>query len=888
MLAQRAFFLLAVLMVLALPSQRAVFAADALHATLKNGLKVVIVRNNLAPAVAVELNYKVGSVEAPPGFPGMAHAQEHMMFRGSPGLSAEQLAAISAAAGGEFNAETQPVVTQYQEKVATQDLEIVLHLEALRMKGILDSQKGWEQERGAIEQEVDQDLSNPEYLLSVQLLEKLFAGTPYQHDALGSRASFDKTTAAMLQKFHRDWYAPNNAVLVIVGDVEPGQTLKMVRRLFEAIPARPLPSRPPVELKPPEPSLIELESNLPYGLALVATRLPGYDSPDYAAGQVLGDVLSSQRGNLYALVPEGKALSTTYEGMTFPKSGAGFAVAAYPEGGDGNALIARIKEIIAGYVKNGVPEDLVEAAKRHEIADAEFEKNSIFGLASLWSQAVAVEGRTSPQDDIEAVKKVTAADVNRVARAYLIGETAVTAILTPRQSGKPVEAKGFGRGKESFAPSKNLKPVQLPSWASRITRSLPPVARPATPTELKLANGLRLLVITTSASEAVSVYGEVKDEPLLETPKGKEGVNDLLSALFTYGSTTLDRLAFQAALDEIAAQESAGTSFSLTVLKKHFARGVELLADNLLHPALPPDAFKVVQAETASAVAGELQSPEWLTKRALAKGLYPGGDPKLRHPTPESVSALTLEDVRNYHRTVFRPDLTTIVVIGAVTPAEAKRVIEQRFGSWRATGPEPATDLPRVPLNGPAHVTVPDRSRIQDEVTLAEMVGITRLDPDYYPLQVGTHVLSGGFYATRLERALRSEAGLVYEVEAFLQAEKTRSLFGIFYGCEPRNVVRAREMAIRILDRMQREEVTADELRQAKTLLLREILLSRTSTASIAAQLLHLQQTGLPLDEPLRAERRYRSITAAEVKRAFARWIRPDSFVQVTRGPAAQ
>jgi zinc protease len=863
-------------------------ADDALRATLKNGLKVVIVRNNLAPAVAVELNYLVGSVETPPGFSGMAHAQEHMMFRGSPGLSAEQVSALSAAAGGDFNAETQSVVTQYQEKVATQDLEIVLHMEAVRMRGVLDSQKEWEQERGAIEQEVDQDLSNPEYLLSVQLLKKLFPGTPYEHDGLGDRASFDKTTGEMLQKFHRDWYAPNNAVLVIVGDVKPEETLKMVRRLFEPIPSRPIPPRPKVDLKPPQPSHVELESNLPYGIALVANRLPGYDSPDYAAGQVLADVLASQRGNLYALVPEGKALSTSYEGMSFPKIGAGFAVAAFPQGGDGKALIARMKEIIAEYVSKGVPEELVEAAKRREIAEAEFQKNSIFGLASLWSQAVAVEGRTSPQDDIDAVKKVTVADVNRVARAFLVNQTAVTAILTPRQSGKPVEATGFSRGKESFAPSKDTKPVRLPPWASRITKTLPAVAKPAMPTVVKLENGLRLLVITTTASDAVSVYGEVKDEPLLETPKGKDGVNEVLSALFTYGTTKLDRLAFQAALDEIAAQESAGTSFSLTVLKQHFARGVELLADNLLRPALPADAFKVVQTETASAVAGELQSPEWLTKLALAKGLYPKGDPKLRHPTPETVSALTLEDVKTYYRTVFRPELTTIVVIGAVTPAEARKVIEQQFGNWRGTGRLPATDLPRVPLNPAARVKVPDRSRIQDEVTLAEVVGITRLHPDYYPLQVGTHVLSGGFYATRLERELRSKTGLVYAVEAFLQAEKTRAVFGVFYGCEPKNVERAREMAVRILDRMQREEVTADELRQAKTMLLRQILLSRTSTASIAAQLLHLQLIGLPLDEPVRAERRYRAITAAEVKRAFAKWLRPEGFVQVTRGAAAQ
>ena len=859
-------------------------AADIVRTTLQNGLRVIIVRNTLAPAVAVQLNYLVGSVEAPPGFPGMAHAQEHMMFRGSPGLSAEQLSAIIAATGGEANADTQQVVTQYVNTVATEDLETALRLEATRMKGVLDSQKGWEEERGAIEQEVDQDLSNPEYLLNVRLLEKLFTGTPYEHDALGTRSSFDLTTGAMLQKFHQDWYAPNNAILVIVGDIDPTRTLATVQKIFGALPARPVPERTKVELQPLKPAFFELDSNLPYGLAVVAYRLPGFESADFAAGQVLGDVLSSQRGDLYALVPEGKALATDFEGISLPKAAAGYVMAAFPQGGDGKALIATVQGIIADDLKNGIPPELVAAAKQHEIAENEFQKNSISGLASVWSQSVAVERRNSPDDDIEAIRRVSVEDVNRVARTFFSNDTAITALLTPRPSEKPVEAKGFGRGSESFG-SKNVKPVKLPSWAGKLTKSLPVASGVEKPAVFTLANGLRIIVKPTASSDAIGVYGEVKNHPNLETPKGKEGVSELLDGLFSYGTTTLDRLAFQKALDDIAAEESAGTSFSLTVMKSQFARGVELLADNLLHPALPEGAFQVVQTETAGSLTGQLKSPGWLAGRALDKGLYPKGDPKLRHATPESVNALTLEDVRNYHHAVFRPDLTTIVVIGAVTPVEAKGVVEKYFGSWRAEGPRPATDLPPVPLNKSAVMTVPDKSRVQDEVTLAETLGLTRTHPDYYPLQVGLHVLSGGFYATRLYHDLRERAGLVYTVEAFLQASKTRSVLGVFYGCDPQNVSKARVRVQHNLAQMVREPVSPRELRQAKTLLLRQILLERTSTGSIAAEFLRLSMTGLPLDEPARAAQRYRRITTHQVRKAFKRWIRPDAFVQVTRGP---
>ena len=159
---------------------RAQFTADKdiLRATLKNGLRVVIVRNPLAPVVTTVVNYEVGSEEAPDGYPGMAHALEHMMFRGNPGLTADQLSHISAAMGGNFDANTQQTITQYNFTVPADDLELALHVEALRMRGILGTDELWEKERGAIEQEVAQDLSNPSYLLYMKLLEAVFKGTP--------------------------------------------------------------------------------------------------------------------------------------------------------------------------------------------------------------------------------------------------------------------------------------------------------------------------------------------------------------------------------------------------------------------------------------------------------------------------------------------------------------------------------------------------------------------------------------------------------------------------------------------------------------------------------------------------------------------------------------
>ena len=214
------------------------------RATLSNGLRVVLIHNPLAPVVTVEMNFLVGGDETPPGYPGMAHAQEHMAFRGCKGMSADQTSAIYALLGGEDNADTQQNITQYFATVPAADLDVALQAQAACLRGIDDSQQEWSQERGAIEQEVARDLSNPTYKFINRLNTDMFAGTPYAHDPLGTKSSFDATTGEMLQKFYENWYTPGNAILVIAGDIDPAATLAKVKQWFDSIPSHPLSGSP--------------------------------------------------------------------------------------------------------------------------------------------------------------------------------------------------------------------------------------------------------------------------------------------------------------------------------------------------------------------------------------------------------------------------------------------------------------------------------------------------------------------------------------------------------------------------------------------------------------------------------------------------------------------
>jgi zinc protease len=191
-----------------------------------------------------------------------------------------------------------------------------------------------------------------------------------------------------------------------------------------------------------------------------------------------------------------------------------------------------------------------------------------------------------------------------------------------------------------------------------------------------------------------------------------------------------------------------------------------------------------------------------------------------------------------------------------------------------------------VAANAPADIFVRDPERLQDSVTLAETVGINRFDPDYYALEAGNNVLGGGFYATRLYHDLRQVTGYVYNVDNTLSAHQTRASYTVTYACDPKNVANARALILRDLADMQANNVTPGELQQAKAMLLRQIPLAESGYDTVAEGLLRRAVIGLPLDEPLRAAGRYRDMTADQVRAAFVKWIRPQDFAQVARGPA--
>jgi zinc protease len=784
---------------------------------------------------------------------------------------------------GSFNAQTTQSVTQYYFVTPSQDLNVALHVEASRMRGVDMKQEEWAKERNAIEQEVSRDLSSPDFKFFSQLSGLMFAGTPYAHTPLGTRESFDKTTGAMLKQFHDTWYAPNNAILVIAGDVDPVATLAEVKARFGDIPRKDIPARPTFAFKPAQSKTIALPTDSPYGSVYMGYRLPGKHSSQYATALVMTSALGSQRAALYGMGVDGTALFGGFGDETLPEAGIGMAVGIFPRGGNPQPVLQHMQAILAEAASKGIDPALVEAAKRKAIANLEFEKNSVSGLANTWSDALAFDGMESPDAIKQSIEAVTPASVNALAKATFDPAHAITAILTPESSGKPVAGHGFG-GAESFASSPD-KPVALPAWAEQALAKLEVPHSMLHPTAYTLANGLKLIVQPESVSDTVELVGQVQTNADLQAPKGEEGTSDVLDGMFQFGTTDLDRLGLQQALDGIAANETAGEHFSLGVPADHFAEGLKLLAANELHPALPQQAFALMQQQQVGLWAGEIQSPAFLDELGMDKALLPANDPQLRHATPHSLTGLTYDKVKQYYANVFRPDMTTIVIVGKVDPAQAKALVEQTFGAWKANGSKPDVDYPAVPANVAGQLHTPDTSAKQDSVRMAQVIDVTRDDPTRYALKLGDEVLGGGFYASWLFRDLRDKSGLVYTVDTSFNFDKNRGIYTVSFGADPDKVKPASMLILKDLKQMQSEPIADTDLLRAKGILLRRIPLSESSFGGIAGQLLTYSTWGMPLNQNVLAGQRYFSLTAQEVQQAYAKHVRTDAFVTAVKGP---
>jgi zinc protease len=405
---------------------------------LKNGLRVIISEDHIAPVFSLAVTYDVGSRNERKGRTGFAHLFEHMMFKGSENVGPGEHFMLIFNNGGSMNGTTNKERTNYFQTMPANQLELVLFLEADRMKSLEITQENLDNQRHAVQEERRQGVDNQPYGRTFEVFDELaYDNFAYQHSVIGSMDDLNAASVEDVAEFFKMYYAPNNAVLTIVGAVKTDEALALVRKHFESIPSQPAP--PPVDISQPEQTE-ERRKTIEDPLARLPRldmgyRLPPAPSPDEDALSVLGTVLSSGRSSrFFEQIVREKQLATSASAFAQMSRGPGmFRVVAMAAPGQ---AVADIEKAI---------EEEIERVKTGPIADWEMEKaraQARSGLAgtlqSSLSRAILLSEFALFFNDPERINrraddiaKVTAADVQRVARQYLTPRTRTVVITNP-------------------------------------------------------------------------------------------------------------------------------------------------------------------------------------------------------------------------------------------------------------------------------------------------------------------------------------------------------------------------------------------------------------------------------------------------------------------------
>jgi zinc protease len=877
-----------------LPAQAAPAAQTAAPApqtrTLANGLKIVVIEDHAAPVAQIHMWYRFGALDETPGKTGLAHALEHMMFRGTHDLSAAGLDDMTARFGGEVNAQTENEMTHFYFVVPSDRVDTIVHLEADRMRGLKLDPADWNLERGAVLAEYAEKHSNPVSSFIYDVNQRVYPNSRLGSTSLGAKADIERATVADLRRYYDAWYRPNNATLTVAGDVHAADVFAAAQRWFGPIASARLPARRTYALHPATGASYTDRSNYPYTIVDEAYAAPGNAKP-YEHDQVRNDValgaMFNPRGAFRALVERGLVLAYNPTPLEDRRASVVHVMLIVAPGHTPTEVRTAYEKIMADVLAKGLDEDLFDASKRSQLASMTYARDSIVGLGDAVGANMVFPGDTDPSEFDALYGAITRAESTAVAR-HVYAKASVVAVLQPgpsRAENAAPPANVTSSVSDSFGDRTSNGPLVQPDWMKAALAKPLTLRSAVDPVVTTLPNGLRLLVQRVATNPTVFIDGIVRTSPSFD-PSGKEGLGEVTSALMDWGSAKYDYDAQRKLADDRAAEISFGTSFAAHGRARDFAPLLGALADDVRHPLLPNDKFDLVRSQLAAFAGRRALQAGFEAQRLFDAALYPAGDPALRVASERSIASVTLADVKAFHAQYVRPDLTTLVVVGDVDPAQVAQEVQRAFGDWTATGPKPDPHLPAIPLPSPQTRNVMTAS--QDVTVQLGAPALSRTSPDYDSLTLANAIYGGGgSMESRLFREVREKRGLVYGATSALAANRDRGTFTVSFSAVPSKIDAAEALVRSELKRMQTDEVSADELARAKTRIVATQLNAEQATSSIAGDLLRIGLDELPTSYYATLAERYASITAADVRRAAQAWFHPENLVEVRIGPPA-
>ncbi|MGI2903457.1 M16 family metallopeptidase [Tolypothrix sp. VBCCA 56010] len=872
---------------------------------LGNGLTVLTKEVHTAPVVTVQVWYKVGSRNEEPRVNGIAHQLEHMMFKGTRNRTI-QFGRLFSALGSDSNAFTSYDQTAYYGTLEREKLKALLVLEADRMQNSLIDAEQLASEKQVVISELQGYENSPDYRLNRAVMQAAFPQSPYGLPVGGTKADVEKFQVEQVRKYYRNFYTPNNAVLVIVGDFDTAKTLKAVQEIFGKIPNTqhstvkipPLSPSPPL---PPSPTPIVLREPGSAGLLQAVYPLPQVNHPDVPALSVMDYILTEGRNSRFyqALVESGLASDVSASVASLLSSGwYKISVTAAP-----HQDLRKIDSVLnseIGKLAFGVTSKEVKRAK------TQLEASVILSNRDITNQAMQLANDELTTGDylyteryLEAVREVTEADVKRVVNKYLQQKARTVGFFEPTQK----QVKGNGGKANSVQTTENFTTL-APVAPAEVMKYLPAVdsttdtvektsiekATLALPQEFTFGNGLRVLLLPDKSTPTVTLSGYLKAGAEFD-PEDKAGLASLVADNLMNGTKSKDVLTLAQTLEERGANLDLetfreGVRIQGNSLAADLPVLIETLADAVKNATFPVKELELTRQQALNALEVELDDPNEVAERTFVQSIYPKNHPSHTFPTEKSLQKISREDVLNFKAKHYRPDTTVLVLVGDFEPAKVRSHLQTQFSDWLFSGKPPKLKYPAVSI--PENVVrvnsvLPGKAQA---ITYMGYIGINRQDPRFYAALILNQILGGDTLSSRLGAEVRDRLGLTYGIYSYFQAGKNIGTFLIEMQTSPEDASKAIASTRNLLQQLHTHGVSTQEVETAKRTLISNYTVTLANPQELTKKILMNEVYGLDEMELRSFTQKIQTVNLAQVNLAARELLHPDKIVVVTAGPA--
>jgi zinc protease len=866
---------------------------------LENGLTVLTKEVHTAPVVTVQMWYKVGSRNEEPGVNGIAHQLEHMMFKGTKNRPI-QFGRLFSALGSDSNAFTSYDQTAYYGTVERDKLKALLVLEADRMQNSLIDAEQLASEKRVVISELQGYENSPEYRLNRAVMQAAFPNHAYGLPVGGTKADVDKFQVEQVQKYYHNFYSPDNAVLVVVGDFKTANTLEIIKEVFGKLPKSQgsrVDTRLIASVKSQNNSSLStpivLRESGAGQLLQVVYPLPDVNQPDVPALDVMDYILTEGRNSrLYQVLVESGLANDVTAGVTSLRESGWYEllITAAPSQ-KLKKIDSALSRAIANVVEKGVKPEEVERAKTQLAADV------ILSNRDITSQAMQLGTDETTADDyrytdryLAAVSQVTEADVVAVVQKYLKKEARTVGFFEPTQK----QPEGIGDKPHLAQTTENFSPG-TPDLSSEVLKYLPPVdwatdtiAR-ILPQQFTFANGLRVLLLPDKSTPTVTLSGYIEAGTEFDLVD-KAGLASVVADNLMNGTKTKDVLAIAKALEERGATldfeaHREGVHIEGDSLAKDLPILLETLADVVRNSTFPIKELELNHQQTLTTLQLELDDPLEVAKRTFVQSIYPKKHPLHTFPTQESLEHISREDVINFKAKHYRPDTIVLALVGDFDPDQVRSLLQAEFGDWQVIGQPPKLKYPTVSLPEKIVRVNPVLPGKAQAITYMGYTGINRQDSRFHAALVLNQILGGDTLSSRLGAEVRDRQGLSYGIYSYFQVGQKVGTFLIEMQTSPEDTGKAIASTHQLLQQIHQQGVTAPEVETAKHTLISNYNVSLANPEELTDTILMNEVYGLDAVELRSFTQKIQQVTLTQVNQAARELLHPDQIVVVTAGP---